>query len=813
MASRDVQEHLRWLWETSREALAAGDLEEAFVALTRHNAILEQVDPESLGMAIGLGEVGYIESRRGRYREAIPFLERCVMLRHRLGMLEPSTVARMTDLGLARLRLGEVCEGRRMLLEAEGLAAKLGIAGRDAALVQEHLATVALQSGRLDEARYRYVRALEEHRRLDPESRDVVLATGKLGLVARREGKLDEAERLYRWAVRIERRDRPRSKDLASMLQTIGVVEAMRGHRDDARATLTQAHELFLAVAPLVPDHATCMYTLSGVLNEMGEHAEAAEAAERAIAIAREASPWALELGIALNALATARSPQGRIGDAIKARTEAVAILERYRAAIGRTVSDEAFADLHTIYARLVADLAVRDAPGDSGEAFAVVERSRARVLTELLAERDVDIRASTSEQAELLAQERELRDRAASLHNQIREAEYQLALAAEKAAVDVQLSSTRARMRAAFPAYAELAYPEPAALSEAQAQLPPDTLLLEYCVTPELICVFAVRRDAVWIARVDIGLARLGGLVREAVGPFHLGRPASGDAHRGLGRLLLDGVPAAAWEGAARVVISPDGPLHYLPFELLTHDGALVADGPPVAYAPSATVRRMLLARHAATAGDTFVGFGDAEPWSDRWPALAHSGPELERVAARFGERATVYRGSEATERRVRESVANYRYVHFATHGYADDADPLMSGLVLSRHGDGADPDGDGWLQAFEMFELPLDGAVVVCSACETGLGRNLPGEGLIGLSRALLYAGAQSLVLSLWSVSDAATAWLMDSFYGFLIEGHDVAPALRSAKAQARAEGMRDPFLWAPFVVLGCGWEDEAR
>ena len=138
-------------------------------------------------------------------------------------------------------------------------------------------------------------------------------------------------------------------------------------------------------------------------------------------------------------------------------------------------------------------------------------------------------------------------------------------------------------------------------------------------------------------------------------------------------------------------------------------------------------------------------------------------------------------------------------RLIHFATHGFVDEARPYLSGLVLTRT---RNSEVDGILRMHEIFNLRMRADIVVLSACNTGLGKQVSGEGLVGLTRAFLYAGANSLVVSLWQVADRSTADLMLDFYNFLKEGKDKVEALQRAKLRMIGSGGKTshPFYWAP-------------
>ena len=160
---------------------------------------------------------------------------------------------------------------------------------------------------------------------------------------------------------------------------------------------------------------------------------------------------------------------------------------------------------------------------------------------------------------------------------------------------------------------------------------------------------------------------------------------------------------------------------------------------------------------------------------------------------------------GFAASETRVKlGDLTQYRYLHFAVHGVLSYDVPYLKepALVL-----GVEPDGreDGFLTLSEVSGLKLNADLVTLSACKTGLGVRVAGEGVIGLSRAFMSAGARSVLVSLWEVADESTAVLMEEFYRLLVQGVDTAEALAEAKRRVREKGYDNPFFWAPFVLIG--------
>lgn len=149
---------------------------------------------------------------------------------------------------------------------------------------------------------------------------------------------------------------------------------------------------------------------------------------------------------------------------------------------------------------------------------------------------------------------------------------------------------------------------------------------------------------------------------------------------------------------------------------------------------------------------------------------------------------------------------LSQYRYVHFATHGLLDSQRPGLSSLVLSLVDEQGRP-RDGFPRAHEVYNLNLPAELIVLSACQTGLGKEVKGEGLVGLTRGFLYAGAARVVVSLWSVNDRATAELMAKFYRKMLkEDQRPAAALRSAQVEMlRSSQWQSPYFWAAFTLQG--------
>ncbi len=297
----------------------------------------------------------------------------------------------------------------------------------------------------------------------------------------------------------------------------------------------------------------------------------------------------------------------------------------------------------------------------------------------------------------------------------------------------------------------------------------------------------------------------------------------------------LLLGPLAQGLEPGQRLVIAPDGLLYYLPFETLRHRRHYLIEDHEISYAPSASVLKLLQQaseKHQNAAQMELLAFGDpafgpsatgksGQPgrsqlggvmgrlWgngNDRVPVLPRTRAEILAISKLFPpEQRSIFLGRQATEEAVkREPLNRYRRIHFATHSLIDERFPARSGVLLTLD---ANPTEDGFLDAGEIAELKLDCELVVLSACQTGRGQLVSGEGLVGLARAFLYAGARAIAVSLWNVSDLSTEHLMTDFYRHLAAHENAATALRQAKLKMlrSRQAARHPYYWAPFVLVG--------
>jgi len=459
--------------------------------------------------------------------------------------------------------------------------------------------------------------------------------------------------------------------------------------------------------------------------------------------------------------------------------------------------------------------MAIKVRQNELADALSLAERAKARRLAEALAQGRVQITHAMSDaekqQEQMLAQSAARWNRAMTRQST---PDPKTAAAFEKAAGD--LESFRSSLYAAHPELkVRRGEAPPLTLAETDALLPDaQTLLLEFAVTDDAVYLLAVRRGApgrpvISAHRLAVKPAALQAQVeelRQQIATRDLGYRAA--AQRLYGELLAP--VEDSLQKYPLVGIIPDGPLWSLPFQtLVTPGGKHLIEQNAVFYAPFlAAVRAGAGLDHATAApGLTLLAMGPPDK------GLPRAAEEVRELGRLYGHGSAVFTGAAATEAKWKKDAPQYRILHLATHGLLNGTNPMFSYLQL-----GADQASgeDGMLEAREILDLDLHAELAVLSACETARGEVRNGEGVIGLSWAMMMAGTPSVLVSQWKVDSASTTQLMLAFHGALRRGlsgsaplKGKAAALRGAALELlRSAEFRHPFYWSGFQLLGDGY-----
>ncbi|HEY0652588.1 MAG TPA: CHAT domain-containing tetratricopeptide repeat protein [Chryseosolibacter sp.] len=341
--------------------------------------------------------------------------------------------------------------------------------------------------------------------------------------------------------------------------------------------------------------------------------------------------------------------------------------------------------------------------------------------------------------------------------------------------------------------------------LAEAEHMLAENEALIEYFLGDSMLYTMVIRpgQSKLYITRLD----SLRPTVELVMNQFRLGvkmnDPASITRWNSRQHYLFQKLVEpwyASVATASRLIIVPHEVLNYLPFEMLPVDqsGRLVVNSFAISYASSASLLREQ--RNMKSEGNFFAGFNADYSNQKNLPNLAGASAEVRSIKDIFGFRSALFPAATAED--FRNKASQYQVIHLALHSLVNDERPMFSRLVFTRV-DSAESE----ITANELYSMDLNAEIAVLSACETGLGKLHRGEGMMSLSRAFMYAGVPSTVISLWKVPDQSASILMTKFYKSLTSGVPKDDALRLAKLEFIEEHpeMSHPFFWAGFVVSG--------
>lgn len=799
--AREARVLSQTLGDTRREAQAvnylgaahffSGRFDEALAAFTEV-AGLARAAGDRYFEATALNNAAQIHRNQGRFEEALQVMMSIVeFVRAMTPTADPGAPARtVRNIGILYMELGDYDRAEPFVHEALDLARKWkSVALEQASLMS--LGVLAKRRARWKEA----VAFFEQALALDAQVGDKGLRAEIHGNVAEaylESGDLASAERHNRAALDLARALGARLAE-AIWVGNVAMTELAAGRPSDALATLDEAFARFQAIGP-TPE-----------------------------------KEWVLHL-----TRARAYRTLGRPDEALAAYGDSIGTIERLRAGAVATETSRASV-IATRRDPFVEHVDLLFSRGRHADALAVAERYRARAFLDQLAESRINLREALTE--ELRRREDDLFKRLSDLQRELwsasLRAERRRQLERDLVESERALEAFGVDVRRRDPRYASVQYPETLDADRIRQELPDaKTALVEYFLGGERSFAWIVTRDAVRMVELParkVIEARVTAYRRALTRPVSQLTLGAAERTTRAARLRLDEAVLApiepALKGTAALVIVPDGALAYVPFETLGGQRSLVART-AVSYASSASALAALRREDASPAGavKTLVAFGDpvfdavaasgrsalAASHAERgfsFARLLHARAEVTAIANLFPTgRRQVYLGAGADEDAVKQAtLAQYRYVHFATHGALDEDIPARSGLLLGRGPASAE---DGLLQTREVLRLRLNADLVTLSACSTGLGRLVDGEGVLGLTRAFLYAGARSVVVSLWNVNDAATAELMRAFYQGLSRGLPKARALQAAKlrlANGANRLWRHPYYWSAFVLIG--------
>jgi CHAT domain-containing protein len=684
-------------------------------------------------------------------------------------------------------------------------------------------------SGVKHEALRFYERSLQLRRELK-DRRGEAATLSNMGLLYFELANLEEARNCFRQALKISREDKDKTGE-ANTLHALGEV-CYRGRLlEEARKSLEDALKVWERIKDLSSATRTLAY-LAYTHRELGNLDLSLQTIEKA-------------LGIAETLRVKVYNPDWR-ASILASNSDFYEFYVDLLVDLGR--QSDAFAASEKRRARSLLDM-LAEAGVDIREGADTALAQRERELVQMISAKEqdrVEAEYASVPQTYLFQLDRSLND------------------------LRAQLQLTRAELRASSPHYAALTQPRLQGLEEVQRLLEADTLLLEYALGRERSHLWVVSHDSMEYYRlpsrdeIEIAALRLYGLLSAP----DLTGAAGADAELSEAVLALS-LKVLAPVGAAistvkRLLVVGDGALQYVPFAALIDPAggegmrSLVSDH-EIIYLPSAStlaaLRRdgqrqlpapssvaifadpvfdrsdervvHLAAVEAILEGHDSAGRGkvsdfsplqEAALWKSAEEVGLRNGGRFHRLPGTRDEAKAIFslinegRGLLALDFEASRAtlaaadLTQYRVVHFATHGMVNSTHPELSGVVLSLVNERGEPQ-NGYLRLHDIYNLKLSAELVVLSACQTALGKEVRGEGLVGLTRGFMYAGSQCVVASLWKVHDQATAQLMTLFYEGVRRNQRPAAALREAQVKMSQHELwgKSSYYWAAFVIQG--------
>lgn len=815
------------------------DFDKAMQTSEEAEKIAEELGDEE-SAAIILGNRAIIYGDRGDYARELNEKLRVLAMFQRTGNQQHEANS-YQNLGGSYIAMGNFGKAQEAYQKSLDLAEKIGdkpLMG----VVLTNMAELHLEMGSYDIASDDAQRSLKVMRAVG-EQREVASALEMLGMIHTATGNYSAALKTFKEVLSMGEDLKDQSKIASSQYQ-IGVIQAKLGNYDQALANYAKALALWQS-SDIKPFMGKCYMMIGSAYHSKKDTAQASNAFAKSIELLKETGQQDVLWRAIYNKSLVDRDT-GNLAEAISSMKESVDVLDQVRAQVflpeQKTMFLEDRLDVYEDLIRLLIN------SQNIADAFDYAQKSKARAFLDLLSEAHIDPQQNLSN--ENYEEKKHLQAEMMNLNQSIKE-EYENEklnqsaigqLQKERNRLDDQYLNLMVKIRQENPRYAGLQYPEPLKLADAQKLIDKDSVLMEYFVGKKESFCFVITADdsKAFSLPNEKNLNEQIRLITEAIQkPDPIWETTSGmyrqyaTTARLLYKKLLE--PAGVSLKKKRLIIAPDGMLGYLPFEsLLTSGGdfkqidfsklSYVGSNYEIQYVPSISVLAAIEQNRSTNVEDhrkAFIAFADplshpgvpknisqlnrsVRDGSEPLEELPYAKTEVEEISKLYPKGSTTLLiGKDATEENAKQlDLQDYRIVHFASHGLIDEEHPQFSSLILNSGGK-----EDGYLTMREVFDLKLNADLVVLSACKSGLGQRIRGEGVTGLSRSFFGAGASSVLVSLWNVYDRSTSDFMSSFYDQMEASKlNKAAALKAARRKMIAnKKYSHPYYWSPFILIG--------
>lgn len=787
-------------------------------------------------IAISLNNIATIYSDLSLYDRALEYLDRSLNIRRDTGNLR-LLAGIYNELGSIQSNLGNYDQSLIAYNQSLEYSRNAGTPQRTSNILN-NLGLLYKKLGEYDKALDYYRQSLAIREKVSGPS-GIATTTHNLGQLLWELGRKEEAGTYYRKALHL-RQQVGNPYDIASSLNTMLRLTVDQENYNQAAEYINQLKAIGDSTGSY--DMLKTTFTFKGrILEGEGRNNEALENFKKAYSYARFLPP-----GRQLTPLKDLANQYHKMGSdsAVVYGQKVVNIIEEHRASAGALSSFKSgYFGKHSDFYTLLASW-VLTYTSDIHRAYRLVEQAKARSLSEELAKASQNIGEQLPEKVRI--ERSQMRNHINRLYSQLDDA----VEAADREQIsriirdaELEYAAFENKIHRQYAPFNNFLSPEPVTLEKAQQLTDEETAVLEYAVAENQLIMFLISQNNVRVEQFSLsdGDRQLAEQLTTWVTNFkdailsNASRTRLRAASQPLYEILLNPFEDAL-ENFSNLIIVPDGALAYLPFEAISQGDQYLIENYRIKYEPSLTSLTLLQEPKPIDRKDLLAVAGSQLSETDgqsvrasRLAALPSTLIEVDSIATNF-QQVTILKNDQVTEQKLKNLLRNnrYQYIHLATHGVIDEENPGRSGLALTGGGVNASSKEDGMLRSSEIFGMNLNADMVVLSACNTGLGKVVDGEGMLGMQRSFFYAGASTVVVSLWNVYDRSTASFMNEFYKALLNSNSEegwldsllrwvgweesipfgqkAAAMRQAKLQMIKHPLfNHPIYWAPFIVVG--------
>ncbi len=828
---------------------------------------LRQKVGDITGFATTLNNIGAVYDSLGEKNKALEYYQEALPLSKEVGDIT-GVATTLNNIGFIYDALGEKNKALKYYQEALPLRQKVGdITGFAATL--NNIGGVYDSLGEKKKALEYYQQALPLVQKVGYII-GVATTLNNIGFIYDSLGEKNKALEYYQQALPLRKKVGDIT-GVAITLSNIGFTYDSLGEKNKALKYYQEALPLFQKVGN-ISQEAITLNNIGFIYDSLGEKNKALEYYQEALPLSQKVGNISQEAYTLYN-LAFLERSKGNLEKAKSQIEASIAIIEELRTKVAspelRTTYFSTVQDRYQFYIDVLMELHQQNPKEEYNiQAFNASEKSRARTLLELLRESNGDIRAGVS--PELLKEEKNLQiklntleKRRIEIHNNPNSTQ-QLKDNIEKERQETlfQYQDIQRRIRTTSPRYAAITQPQPLTLKQVQNQvLDDDTVLLQYALGEEKSYVFVVTKETFTSHELKSN-KKIQEATTELLGKLKNKTRLQSSIKESASELTdLILKPVASQLDKKRILVVADGSLNYIPFNILIspqdnkrfllQDYEVINSPSSSSLAlireqnknkPLATKKLAIFAdpvfkksdervtnpsnipeniisdegfimefeKYSVTRGIRQISSNSDLTLTKRLPNTKKEAEAILQLLSDDGNSINFYDFDANLKNIQNYDLSDYKIIHLATHGLADAENPELSTLILSL----VDEEGNtvnGFLRFHELFNLDLEAAeLVILSACETGLGSEIRGEGLVGLTRGFMYAGSPRVLVSLWNVDDEATAEFYKLFYTNLLQNNMTAPeALQATQmemmTQTKNRRWRNPYFWAAFTIQG--------